>query len=546
MAEKIQCEYVPRDSSRNIIYTGSDADHRPWSRELEKAECLLKCSREFSGGLMAQCASGGGILDAIPHDPENCDATYTTCGETTTPTLTIKCKFTPRKSDGSEVIVGGFEVLTATEDACNYLCGLAKAQCLGASLSSLLCDETKTTCEKLSPVAEPPAPHQFESVTPTLEIPLPTLPSLSQFADLTLQGDAPNRYLLIPWLGQYIAAIYKYAIGVVGILAGIMIVIGGLLWLTAGGDAGKVSTAKSFIESSLVGLVIALTSYLLLFAINPKLTEFDSLKVKYIEEATWNNVDTAAASEAAASDTSVPEGSRPIATSEKCDESLSRCFVTFSAEAQADTGTGPGNTRALEFMKKLIPSSGSTRAKVTAVANAAANCCVILGSCGESNLRINYLAGVPQATAGQRGRNVEEALKNGLGVSTRGIVRHSVYSYSDLWAYLDTMNCDGSIPDCKSAEQIRKVYEKLRSGIGDGYPDSWADELQAGDSIVIFNANSSTRGGHAVIFMGWTSRAGVASVVQGSPGKVVKRGTVCLKSTCGLPFPLTSTYKPEP
>ncbi|MBU1146252.1 pilin [Patescibacteria group bacterium] len=146
-------------------------------------------------------------------------------------------------------------------------------------------DETFTCPPPIgtAPAETGPAPHQFTSITPRLEIPLPTLPSLSQFTDVTIQGDAPNRYLLIPWLGQYIAAIYKYAIGIVGILSGIMIVIGGLLWLTAGGDAGKVSTAKSFIESSLVGLVIALTSYLLLYAINPKLTEFDSLRVNYIE-----------------------------------------------------------------------------------------------------------------------------------------------------------------------------------------------------------------------------------------------------------------------
>ncbi|MFH2136325.1 MAG: pilin [Patescibacteria group bacterium] len=411
-------------------------------------------------------------------------------------------------------------------------------------------DETFTCPPPIgeAPAETGPIPYQFESITPRLEIPLPTLPSLSGFMDVTIQGDAPNRYLLIPWLGQYIAAIYKYAIGIVGILSGIMIVIGGLLWLTAGGAADRVSTAKSYIESSLVGLVIALTSFLLLYAINPKLTEFDSLRVNYIERATWENVDTAAASEAAASDASVPEGSRPIATSQQCDPAIPNCQITFSAPM--DSGTGPGNPRALEFFQKMKVAatllSGSTRFKVTTIASAAANCCVVFGSCGESNLRINYLAGVPQAVAGQRGKNIDEELKNNLGTSTRGIVRHSVYTYSSLWEYLDTMNCDGSITDCKPAEQIRKVYEKLRSGIGGGYPDSWADELQPGDSIVVFNANSSARGGHAMIFMGWTSRAGVANVIQGSPGLVVKRATLCLKNSCGLPFPFTSTYKPEP
>lgn len=286
LAATVQCEYIPKDSSQRILYfEGTDANHEPWTKEMDDAECNAKCSSESPTGLKFQCAVSGGISGGpIAQNPEGCDATYTTCGEVDAPTLTIKCKFTPRRSDGS-ALDGAWETLTTSESECQSLCdgaagrGLCSPWC-GTIGSALCCDEAQTTCEKTSAIAPPPAPSQFESITPRLEIPLPTL---SGFMDLTLQGEAPNRYLLIPWLGQYIAAIYKYAIGIVGILSGIMIVIGGLLWLTAGGAADRVSTAKSFIESSLVGLVIALTSYLLLYAINPKLTEFDSLRVRYIE-----------------------------------------------------------------------------------------------------------------------------------------------------------------------------------------------------------------------------------------------------------------------
>jgi lysophospholipase L1-like esterase len=106
---------------------------------------------------------------------------------------------------------------------------------------------------------------------------------LTTFMSVEPQGEPGSRYLLIPWIGEYIAAMYKYAIGITGVLAGIMIVIAGLIWLTAGGSAERVSTAKSFIEGALVGLVIALTSYVLLYAINPTLTGFDALKVKFVE-----------------------------------------------------------------------------------------------------------------------------------------------------------------------------------------------------------------------------------------------------------------------
>jgi hypothetical protein len=284
LAETVQCEYIPRDSSRHILYfEGSDASHRPWLKEIENDECLAICSL-----LKTACSVSGGFFGGpIAQDPEGCDATYLTCEPTISPTLTVSCKFTPKKSDGT-TLSGGFDVLTPSESECQTLCNNSKVLCTtlcGTIGSTLCCDEAQTTCEKTTKTSPPPAPHQFGSITPRLEIPLPTLPSLSTFTDLTLQGESGDRYFWVPWIGQYIAAIYKYAIGIVGILAGIMIVVGGLLWLTAGGAADRVSTAKSFIESALVGLVIALTSYLLLYAINPNLVGFEGLKVKYIEGA---------------------------------------------------------------------------------------------------------------------------------------------------------------------------------------------------------------------------------------------------------------------
>jgi len=131
--------------------------------------------------------------------------------------------------------------------------------------------------------APPAAP--YVSTPPKLEIPIPTLPNFSSFMPVEPTGEPGNRYLLIPWIGEYIGALYKYAIGIAGVLAGIMIVIAGLIWLTAGGSAERVTTAKSYIESALVGLVIALTSYVLLYAVNPTLVGFEALKVKFIERA---------------------------------------------------------------------------------------------------------------------------------------------------------------------------------------------------------------------------------------------------------------------
>jgi hypothetical protein len=62
---------------------------------------------------------------------------------------------------------------------------------------------------------------------------------------------------------EYIAAIYKYALIVIVPLAILMIIIGGIMWLSAGGNNTQIKTAKSYITSALIGLIIALFSYLL-------------------------------------------------------------------------------------------------------------------------------------------------------------------------------------------------------------------------------------------------------------------------------------------
>ncbi|MEK7097629.1 MAG: pilin [Patescibacteria group bacterium] len=85
-------------------------------------------------------------------------------------------------------------------------------------------------------------------------------------------------------IGVLIKSIYKYAIGVVGILATIVMMIGGFMWLIAGGNQSKISEAQEWIKASLTGLVLALGSYMILATINPALVTFKKLDIKTIYE----------------------------------------------------------------------------------------------------------------------------------------------------------------------------------------------------------------------------------------------------------------------
>lgn len=88
------------------------------------------------------------------------------------------------------------------------------------------------------------------------------------------------------FIAEYLKAIYDYLLSVIGIVAAIALMIGGALWLTAGGSNERVSQAKSWITGSLTGLVLALTSYLILRTINPHLVQFTPTEVVKIEQIT--------------------------------------------------------------------------------------------------------------------------------------------------------------------------------------------------------------------------------------------------------------------
>lgn len=81
-------------------------------------------------------------------------------------------------------------------------------------------------------------------------------------------------------IGDYVQAIFKYGIGAVGILATIVMMIGGVLWLTAGGDSGKITEAQAWITAAISGLVLTIGSYLILATVNPDLV---NLKVRGID-----------------------------------------------------------------------------------------------------------------------------------------------------------------------------------------------------------------------------------------------------------------------
>lgn len=129
-------------------------------------------------------------------------------------------------------------------------------------------------------VAEtPPADRARVDIIFTPQVSIP-YSSFSKGGAYTLRDDTGP-------IGEYIKAIYNYGVAGVGILAAIMLMLGGIIWLTSAGSSSKVEQAKSIITSSIVGLGLVLTSYLLLKTINPDLVIMKTRKVEAIKERVY-------------------------------------------------------------------------------------------------------------------------------------------------------------------------------------------------------------------------------------------------------------------
>lgn len=119
--------------------------------------------------------------------------------------------------------------------------------------------------------------EDIQVTKPLLEINIPSL----KFGDV-LDAVDEGGFLTIPWIAEYLAAIYKFAMVAVSIAAIFMIIKQGFDMVMSVGDAEKKSTAYKRIAQIIIGVVIMWGSYAILYYINPDLVNFKALKVRYV------------------------------------------------------------------------------------------------------------------------------------------------------------------------------------------------------------------------------------------------------------------------
>ncbi len=194
-------------------------------------------------------------------------------GDDVWPKNVSDCVFNPfscKETSCGEYICTKSEDACAIDDQCKAkVQGIGNAVCKdGYCYYNALAQNSRGATSNMS---------NIQLKKPTLRINIPG----TDFTDIASTLDDEG-YIYLPWIGEYIVAIYKYSMVIGSIIAAVMIVMQGFQIVTSAGGESK-SEAYSRIMSIVIGLVLLWASYFVLYTINPDLVTFKSLKIKYIE-----------------------------------------------------------------------------------------------------------------------------------------------------------------------------------------------------------------------------------------------------------------------
>lgn len=73
-------------------------------------------------------------------------------------------------------------------------------------------------------------------------------------------------------IGTIIGKIIQIALSVLGLVAVVLIIVGGFQWMTSGGNEDKIKGAKKLMGSAMVGLIIVILAYAIAAFVIDKLT----------------------------------------------------------------------------------------------------------------------------------------------------------------------------------------------------------------------------------------------------------------------------------
>lgn len=118
---------------------------------------------------------------------------------------------------------------------------------------------------------------------PRIQFPGLSFTGTEDVSQLLYRGTDGNIYMSAPFLAELIAAMYRWSVAVIAILATIMIIVAGVQWLSSAGNPDTITRAKKRIVNAVIGIILAVGSYTLLSILNPDLINFNALELRYVQ-----------------------------------------------------------------------------------------------------------------------------------------------------------------------------------------------------------------------------------------------------------------------
>jgi hypothetical protein len=207
----------------------------------------------------------------------------------------------------------------------------------------------------------------------------------------------------VNYLGEYIAAAYRFGLAIVLIVATIMVTYGGFRYLI-GSSTGDIKTGKEIIQDAVIGMLIVLGAYVILQTVNPatlslQLTDLTPIRGLTIDEQL--NVTPF--------DTSDPDNSNEVTGGPVGTGHLDSHGIVTYDECPVQLVDPPSmrnpnvNPRAQQFVREFVPTVANMPVWdcVQHVAAAAAKCDLWFGSCGATGNYINRLCNYNNGRGGQ-------------------------------------------------------------------------------------------------------------------------------------------------
>jgi len=232
----------------------------------------------------------------------------------------------------------------------DYLSTNDPAKCADSMTENKTCQiEENDKCPIFFGVTKLDEDLQIKDINNILGISIPGLRFSAPQKEVDAEGN-----LAIPWIGEYLKAVYNFSLVALSILGVIVIILQGARVIASAGGAEQGDAYKKIFQV-IVGLVIGWGSYLILFSINPALTTLKPLKVQYIVPIDIGQIVNAGTDNGEAADQVVADEKPPAAAvADTCvpsDQIVKLAGSGVKTGGAASTADAWLQTEALEALK---------------------------------------------------------------------------------------------------------------------------------------------------------------------------------------------------